>query len=233
MKTALVTGANRGLGYGFVQHLLGEGYIVFAGTRKLTEDLPKEENLFWIELDVTSDESIAQAFSFVKEKTNKLDLLINNAGVNKDTLSKWPKEVVSDLEHLNRDALLEMFNINTIGPILVTKQFLSLLVVEPSFIINISSCRASFHDEFENVTGNYGYRASKIAFNMMTFCSVFDLPENVKTFVVHPGNVKTGMNPYGENEPIDRAKKIMKITENWKEEFNGKFMRHDGSLYSL
>ena len=50
---------------------------------------------------------------------------------------------------------------------------------------------------------------------------------------VHPGNVKTDMNPSGENDPIDRAEKIMKITENWKEEFNGVFMRHDGKMYPL
>lgn len=233
MKSVLVTGANRGLGYGFVQHLLSSGYQVFGGVQKISENLPKQENLLWVELDVTNDASITSAFEFVSKKTTSLDMLINNAGVNKDTLAHWKKESVCNLLDLERDALLEMFNINTIGPILITKQFIPLLKNTPSFVINISSCRASFHDEFENVTGNYGYRASKIALNMMTFCSVFDLPKDIRTFAVHPGNVKTDMNPSGENNPIDRAEKIMKITENWKEEFNGAFMRHDGKPYPL
>ena len=68
---------------------------------------------------------------------------------------------------------------------------------------------------------------------MLTFCSLFDLPKNVKTFAVHPGGVKTDMNPNGEHVPIEQAEKMIAITKNWKEEFNGKFLRFDGTFYPL
>lgn len=233
MKTAVVTGGNQGLGSGFVECLLGRGWRVYATTRVQTEDLMSHENLTWVELELASDESITNAFETISREIESIDLLINNAGVNKDTATKNHKEKVSTLGFLERQMLLNMFNINAVAPLLMTQKFLPLLQGKPSFVVNISSCRASYHDEFENEFGNYGYRGSKIALNMFTFCSVMDLPENIKTFAVHPGSVRSHMNPTGANEPIERAEKIINITENWREEFNGKFMRYDGNLYPL
>ena len=66
---------------------------------------------------------------------------------------------------------------------------------------------------------------------MLTFCSVMDLPDNVKTFSVHPGDVKTDMNEDGTDLPFDQAKKIIEITNNWKDEMNGRFLRYDGTYY--
>jgi NAD(P)-dependent dehydrogenase (short-subunit alcohol dehydrogenase family) len=68
---------------------------------------------------------------------------------------------------------------------------------------------------------------------MMTFCSEAELPKNVKTFAINPGGVKTDMNPDGPNEPINKAEKIISLTKNWKDEYNGRFVHHDGSLYPL
>ena len=113
------------------------------------------------------------------------------------------------------------------------KHCLPLLNGKPSFVINISSGRASFKDEFENSTANYGYRGSKAALSMYTFCSTTDLPENVQTFSVHPGDVHTDMNPEGNQTPVEQAEKIIAITENWQEAYNGKFMRWDGTYYPL
>lgn len=232
MKTAFVTGANRGLGYGFVEHLLGKGFLVFASARKI-DTLPKKKNLIWIELDVKDDSSIENVFAAVKAKTDHLDLLINNAGINSDTSDVGTKKMIMQLDSLDRRALLNMFDVNSVSPILIIKRFLPLLTAHPSFIINISSCRASFHDEFERMNGNYGYRSSKVALNMMTFCSLADIPKNVKTFAVHPGSVRTVMNNTGEQEPLDQARQIIEITEHWKDEFNGRFMRYNGTLYPL
>ena len=68
---------------------------------------------------------------------------------------------------------------------------------------------------------------------MLTFCSVKDLPSNVKTFAVHPGSVKTNMNQQGDQTPYEQAEKIISITKNWKEEFNGRFLRYNGVEYPL
>lgn len=233
MKSAFITGANRGLGYGFAEYLSSNGFLVFAGTRKITDALPQHDNLIWIECDVTNDASIDKAFETIKTKTDSLTFLINNADVNKDTIPEGDKDLVSTLGYLDRKALMNMFDINSISPIIVTQKFLPLLKADPCYIINISSARASFHDGHAGSTANYGYAASKVALNILTFCSEAELPKNVRTFAINPGGVKTDMNPHGPNEPIKKAEKIIGLTDNWKEEYNGKFVHHDGTLYPL
>jgi NAD(P)-dependent dehydrogenase (short-subunit alcohol dehydrogenase family) len=233
MKSALVTGGNQGLGLGFVEHLLAEGWQVFATTRTDTSHLMHHPNLKWIQLDLGSDESLQKAFLTVSSEITSLDVLINNSGINKDTATHNHKGKVSTLPSLERDLLLHMFEINTVAPVLMVQKFLPLLNRTPSFVINISSCRASYHDEFENEFGNYGYRASKSALNMCTYCLVKDLPLHVKTFAVHPGSVRSRMNPEGTNEPRDQARKIISIIKNWNDDWNGMFMNYDGAPYPL
>ncbi len=231
-KAVLITGANRGLGLGFVKYFLEVGYKVFAGTRN-TESFPdlKSANLFIIKLDMSNDDSIKEAIKEISMNTNQLDFLINNAGVNKDSVAD-DKSLVSDLENLDRQILLKMFDINSISPAILTKYALPLLQRSKlGYVINISSCRASFKDEHVNSSANYGYRASKAALNMMTFASIHDLPENIRTFSVHPGNVKSDMNPWGETEPVEAAKQIIQITGNWKDDYNGNFLRFSGEEY--
>ncbi len=233
MMTAFVTGGGKGLGKGFVDYLLDRGYVVFSGERQ-PQNTPQRENLHVIPLDLSSDTSIAQSFELVSVQTDHLDFLVNNAGVNKDSATNNHKEKVTLLQDLDRESLLNMISINTIAPLLMVKTYLPLLMkAEKSFVVNVSSCRASYHDEIPNTSANYGYRASKTALNMMTFCSLTDLPTNIKTYAVHPGSVKTDMNPVGTDMPYDQAQKILAIAQNWKDEFNGKFLRYDGTLYPL
>jgi NAD(P)-dependent dehydrogenase (short-subunit alcohol dehydrogenase family) len=234
MKTALVTGSNRGLGRGFVEYLTDQGVKVFAGARKpesFDKELASHPKVRVIPLDVASDASIKKAARLVKAETDHLDYLINNAGLNKDSATNGRKEKVSQLKSLDRKTLLKMFEVNSIGPIMMVKEFMDWLSKGRSFVINVSSCRASYNDEYPNSSGNYGYRASKIALNMMTFCSRHDLPKKVKTFAVHPGGVKTDMNPGGTDDAYEQARKIIGITRNWKEKFNGRFLRYNGVFY--
>jgi NAD(P)-dependent dehydrogenase (short-subunit alcohol dehydrogenase family) len=126
-----------------------------------------------------------------------------------------------------------MLNTNAVSPLMITKAFLGMLTSDPSFVINVSSDRASYHDKLSNTHANYGYRASKAALNMYTFCSTWDLPNNVKTFAVHPGNMKTDMNPTGIDNPNDQTKSILQILDNWEDSLNGKFLNYDGNLYPL
>lgn len=234
MKTVFITGGGHGLGKGFVEYFLNNDFLVFSGEHNPNVEKNGHKNLRVISLDVSTDSSISNAIDLISRETDHLDYLINNAGLNKDTATNQHKELVSNLDTLDREALKKMFDVNAISPMMILQKSLQLLKKTPSaFVINISSDRASFHDELENSSGNYGYRASKIALNMMTFCSTWDLPENIKTFAVHPGSVKTHMNPTGTNSPIDQAEKIISITSNWKEDFNGKYLRYDGTLYPL
>ncbi|MDD4989055.1 MAG: SDR family NAD(P)-dependent oxidoreductase [Candidatus Pacebacteria bacterium] len=234
MKAAFITGADRGLGRGFVDFLLQEGYIVFAGVLEKGGDLPQAQNFFPIPLDVTDDVSIELAVMRVLQQTSSLHLLINNAGVNKNTATGNQKDLVSSLPDLDRKLMLKMFEINAVSPLMVTKKFLPLLLDDPSFVINISSDRASFHhQEPGDYKGNYGYRGSKIALTMLTFCSLYDMPKNVKTFAVHPGDVKSAMNSKGTQQPQEQAEKILNITKNWNDKNNGAFLNYDGSLFPL
>lgn len=233
MKTAFITGAGKGLGLGFAMSLLNSGYRVFGGLREFTENLPTKPNLTWVRCDVTSDQSLDEAYISIAAQTESLEILVNNAGVNSVSATLGHSEKVCTLKELDRKFLLDMFNVNAVSPLLVLKKFSKLMTAEPSFVVNVSSCRASYHDEFENSSANYGYRASKAALNMITNCTVTDLPSNVKVFAVHPGSVRTDMNPEGDSEPEVQATKIIAITENWKQEFNGKFLNFDGSYYPL
>ena len=233
MKYAFVTGTSRGLGKGFVEYLLTEGYFVFAGVREIKEEYKNKKNLEYVVCDVIDDKSIENVVKQISSKTDSVDLIINNAGVNKDSVTNNHKEKVCSLTDLNRNHLLEMFDANSISPLMITKYFLKLLKNNPSFVINISSCRASFHDEFEGGNPNYGYTASKIALNMFTFRTAKELPENIKTFAIHPGEMKSDMNPGGNQTPLEQAEKIMDITKDWKNEFNGKFLRWSGEKYPL
>jgi NAD(P)-dependent dehydrogenase (short-subunit alcohol dehydrogenase family) len=236
MKTALVTGSNRGIGLGFTKYLLNQGYQVFAGTRVPQEyppELANNPNLVIVKIDIANDDLIHSAVQDVMQHTDHLDLLVNNASINKDSATDGHKGLVCNLQDLDRDLMNKMFDVNATSQMMVLKAVLPLMTVDPSFVINISSGRSSYKDECENTYGNYGYRASKAALNMLTHASVFDIPPNVKTFAVHPGLVKTDMNPLGEDDALVQAEKMLDITKNWKEEFNGMFLRWDGTLYPL
>lgn len=231
MKYALVTGANRGLGLGFCKVLVSRGYTVFAGMRNITLFSNELDNIIPVEMHVEKDRSI-QNFCLKLSKENiKLDLLINNAGVNRRSESIDNPSGVSKIDNINRKDLLHMFNINSISPLVITSHCLPVMATDQCFIINISSGRASFSNESNNA--NYGYRASKVALNMFTKASVYDLPKNIQTFAVHPGLVMSDMNPDGDISPEEAAEKIMRITDKWSKSNNGAFLDNDGELFPL
>lgn len=234
MKIALVTGAGSGLGKGFVEFLSNNGYLVYAGIHHLTDENKKiGPNIRPISLDVEDDSSISKVIESIKREQGFLDLLVNNAGVNKDSATSGRKELVTDLKSLNRELLIKMFNVNALGPLMLIKAAVPLLANRGGFIINISSNRGSIAEAARNDNGNYGYKASKAGLNMFTKSLIVDLPKNVYVAAVHPGGVHTKINPKGDLEPREAASKIYKIVENWKPEFNGAFLNNDGSLHSL
>jgi NAD(P)-dependent dehydrogenase (short-subunit alcohol dehydrogenase family) len=240
-RIALVTGANRGLGLGFVHILLEKGARVFATCRdpesthdliSLQKDFP--DKLFIAKMDVTSDHEIDRIAKGFAQNFNKLDLLINNAGVNAKTLSKDNPDKLKNLSQLDRDLLLQMFNINSISPVMIAKSFLnSLRNSENSLIVNISSFRASFSDK--NEEPNYGYTSSKVALNMMTKELMIELlPYGINTFAIDPGRVQTDMN-YGEGELsiLDAAGNIIEVIEKFEPSMNGRFLTNRGNLAEI
>jgi NAD(P)-dependent dehydrogenase (short-subunit alcohol dehydrogenase family) len=230
MKYAFVTGANRGLGLGFCHQLVDKGYTVFAATRRVGEFPYTHAHVIPVELHVDDDDSIRRAYKEINERNVQIDLLINNAGVSKRSASVGSAEQVCELEHVNRQALLHMFEVNAVSPLMVVHYFLPLLSSN-SFVVNITSGRSSFANEGTNA--NYGYRASKMALNMFTKALVYDLPKYVQTFAVHPGIVATDMKPDGEVLPDEAARQVLSILDNWDTSKNGAFLNTDGSLFPL
>lgn len=227
MKYALVTGANRGLGLGFCQALVEKGYVVFAAVRDLSTFHYTHERIKPIEMHIDRDESIIRAFAELAARGEHIDLLVNNAGVSKRSASVGSGELVCELDKIDRRALLHMFDVNAVSPLVVIRHCLPLMSGRDCFIINITSGRASFANDGGS-NANYGYRASKAALNMFTQALVRDLPKNVQTFAVHPGLVATDMHPDGEIEPIDAARNILTMLDSWDPANNGAFLDDNG-----
>jgi NAD(P)-dependent dehydrogenase (short-subunit alcohol dehydrogenase family) len=118
--------------------------------------------------------------------------------------------------------------VDSVSPLIIIDK-LRTHMNDGSFIINISSNRASFNDPNPSPYANYGYRASKVALNMYTQALAVDMPEGINFFAVHPGSVKSTMNPSGLTNPIEAAQRILAITNNWNPINNGAYLNFDGT----
>lgn len=234
-KKILISGANRGLGFGFVRRSLDNGYFVFAGCRNPDQaidlkELEKKfpEKLFIINLNPTKLESIQNAVKYVQSKFNTLDILINNAGINSKSSGVDPN-IHLQIGKFQAEPMLEMFHLNSVAPLIMTQEFLELLSNSgKGRVINISSWFASLSTPQK---GNYTYSASKAALNMFTKILANDLSKNnILTFAVNPGWMKTDMGGKSASlDPYESAKSILELSENLQPEDNGKFFNHDGT----
>ena len=144
MKYALVTGSSSGLGLEITKSLLYSGYTVFGGSRSGTDI--EQENFYDVELDIASPESVEEFYETVREFTDKIHLVVNNAGIC-DMVS------VSDM---SVETLENHLAINTVGPFLLFQGLESFLIKNETHIISILSTAA--HYGYPNVSA---YNASK------------------------------------------------------------------------
>ena len=186
MKTALITGANRGIGLELAKQLQNNDYNVIVACRKSSPELETLNCQVEINFDVANEKSV-QALA-TKLINTKLDLLINNAGI----LGSM------GLDDLDYDSIRQQFEINTLGPLRVTENFLPHLS-KGSKVAIITSRMGSIAD---GSGGQYGYRISKTAVNMVGGCLAHDLKDQgIAVALLHPGYVRTGMT--GNNGLID------------------------------
>ncbi|BCJ47973.1 dehydrogenase [Actinoplanes ianthinogenes] len=142
-KTALVTGANKGLGYEIAAGLGSRGYRVVVGSRDRARGDAAVKLLdaagvdaFAVALDVTSDRSVTDAVGLIESRGGRLDVLVNNAGISGETGPGW----VQDPTTLNLDVVRTVVETNVYGAIRVTNAMLPLLRRSASpRIVNISS----------------------------------------------------------------------------------------------
>ena len=220
MKTAVITGASRGIGSEFVVRLLETGWRVYAGYRqdKHRLDLLENENLFTYQLDVVDNDSIA---AFASNVDHSVDLLINNAGVPD---GRW-----RNIKEIDDQWALNVININSLGPVRLVRSLYDKMSGENlSTVVMISSLMGSIDDCHSG--RSYAYRASKTALNMFTVAMKKEAREdNISFLILHPGWVKTRMG--GENAPVEMDTSVdgmMNLIEQHNLEESGRFVQYDG-----
>ena len=218
MKTALVTGANRGIGLELTLQLLDSGFDVHATYRSSKGGLEEIQNsaLNIHQMDVRNKEEI----SAVIKSISSLDLLINNAGI---ADGHWQSISEIDMEHA-----LEVLNVNAVSPVLVTQQVLPILSNQ-STIVMISSLMGSISDCRSG--RSYAYRASKTALNMFSMAMKNELDGmGSSLLIIHPGWVETDMG--GPNAPLSTDESVRGIMQRITEQnmsMSGRYVQFDGT----
>jgi len=235
MKTALITGANKGIGFETAKQLLENGYFVFIGSRNLengesaVEQLKKAgfENIEAIQLDVTDAASVEKARSEIGNKTDVLDVLINNAGINGGMPQAALEAPVESFQNV--------LDTNLYGVIRMTQAFIDLLKKsEQPRIVNVSSsgCSLTLHSDPSWVYYSHKaavYTASKAAMNMYTINLAYELRDTpFKVNAVCPGFVATDFNNHrGTGTVEEGGKRIAKYAMIAQDGPTGKFISEE------
>ena len=211
--TALITGADRGLGFGLTQELLNRGWTVIAGRNldwhELKELAPKfPQTLHILDLDVTSQESADAAAQAATSLISHLDILICNAGINRSA------HINSIREDQNYQDMLDELNINAIGCLRIVKAFLPLMDQGNHKRLCFVSSEAGSVAASKR-TGWFGYCMSKAGLNIAVKNLSNDLtPQGYEFRLYHPGWMRTYMrgtkNLAAELEPEEAANFALK-----------------------
>lgn len=227
MKYALITGANKGIGFEIARQLLQKDFFVIITARnpmKGKEALEKlkivSENVFFIGMDVSDSESIKSAVKLFEEKFNSLDVLVNNAGILIDRGTA--------IDRLDEDILWDSLRTNTIGPFLVTKHFLHFMN-KNGRVINISSELGALSS-----MGSYSpaYSISKTALNAVTkqFSGLL-AGRGIAVNSVCPGWVKTDMGGAGAQLPVEKgAETAVWLASEAPISLTGKFLKNKNEI---
>ena len=219
MKTALVTGANKSIGFEAARQLLQQGFYVYLGSRSLVNGLKAVEQLNSegldkveaIQIDVTDDESVKAARVGIGKKTGVLDVLINNAGIS----GEIPQSALDS----KIDNFRNVYETNVYGVVRVTQAFIDLLQKSPApRIVNVSSSVGSLSLQsdptwpFYNYAKFAVYSSSKSALNMYTVTLAYELRDtSFKVNAIDPGYTKTDFNRHqGTGTVEDAAARVVK-----------------------
>ena len=198
-RIALVTGANRGIGLEVARQLARSGCMVWLGARDSRHGaaaaaaLQAQGIVRFQALDVSSDESVAEAAEQIGKESGCLDILINNAGVALDS-SVSPSRVAMNM-------IRSTFDVNVFGCIRVTQAFLPLLRRSTAGrIVMVSSDMGSHTHQTDPSFAYYqlnpmAYISSKAALNAVTIAFAKELePEGIKVNSANPGFTATDLN---------------------------------------
>ncbi|MDE0582120.1 3-ketoacyl-ACP reductase [Planococcus sp. A6] len=201
-KTAIITGAGRGIGRATALALANEGVAVglIARTEKEIEQLAKEIRSLrgraaFAVADVSDPKQVEAAVQKLTDELGTIDILINNAGIGK--YGKFMELETEDWQN--------MLNINLMGMVHMTKAVLPQMVEKQGGdIVNISSSSG-----LKGTKGSSAYSASKFAVLGMSEALMQEVrPDNIRVFALAPSRVVTGMTDSG-NETEQEKEKFM------------------------
>lgn len=215
-KTALVTGANKGLGYEMARQLAERGYTVWAGSRDrgrgeaAAAKLASAGEVRALELDVGDAEGIRRAAQAVAGVTDHLDVLINNAGIAPPDAGK--------ASTADPQVVKAVFETNVFGVLNVTQAFLPLVRRSPAGrIVMISSGLGSL-SRLADPTDSLGtweqmaYSASKAALNAITIAFANELRDTpIKVNAINPGVVATDINNHRGMPPEQGVRRAIEM----------------------
>ena len=233
---ALVTGANKGIGFEVARAIARSGYVVLLGARNPTTGreaagtLTSERlDVRFVELDVTRMETISAAAARIEADFGKLDVLVNNAGI-ADSHDGPPSRV--SIEVMER-----VLRTNFLGAVAVAQAVLPLLrKSHGGRIVNVSSDLGSItrHGDARWKYAHVkvlGYCASKAALNMFTVQLAFELrDQGIAVNSVNPGFTATDLNAHrGQQSVEEGAAEIVRVAL-LEHGPSGKFLETGGEL---
>jgi len=230
MTITLITGANKGLGLETARRLIAEGHTVYMGSRDPVRGKAAADSIGgrYIQLDVTSDESVDAAVLEITGLEGRVDVLINNAGIAGDRTK--PADVTAqDLERV--------YAINVFGLVRVTRAFLPLLLKSPvPVMVNVASGLGSIGTvtdeskmEFHS-TASIAYSSSKSAVTMLAVQYSKAFPE-IRVNVVDPGYTATDLNGHNGTQTVtEGTDAIVKLALIGPDGPTGTFSDRSGSI---
>lgn len=215
-RVALVTGANRGLGYEICRQLAGRGLRVISTSRDeekgraAVASLASEGlDLAYRQLDVSDPESVAAASDWVAKEFGRLDVLVNNAGILLDLRHSNDISDTQSILEVEEEVMEKTLQTNTRGPLRVSQAFVPQMT-EGGYgrIVNVSSGLGQLSGMG---TGWPAYRISKTAVNAITRILAAEMEgSNIKINSASPGWVRTDMGGAdAERSPAEGADTIV------------------------
>jgi len=213
-RTCFITGANKGIGLAIARQLGQQGFTVWLGCRDLLKGEQAAAPLreagiaaHPIVIDVTSDASVQAAVLTLAAQQDRLDVLVNNAGISLGAFPPASEESLDDIRN--------MFEVNTYGPLRVTQAMLPLLRKAPAArIVMMSSSLGSLEKTLDLRSdiwqvGAAGYCASKSALNMFTVKLAKELAgTSIKVNAADPGYTATDLNGHSGPRSVEQAAAI-------------------------
>ena len=216
-KTAVITGANRGIGLSFCRLYKAQGYRVYAACRTPSQALSSLGVDVIDNVDVSEQQGVERLASVLDGVS--VDLLINNAGILRNEV----------LGSIDPDSIRQQFETNALAPLMVTEALRNQLAPNAKVAL-ITSRMGSVTDNTSG--GRYGYRMSKAALNIAGVSLAHDLKaQGVSVAILHPGLVGTEMiGGHGDITPDQAAERLSQRIDGLTLSNSGTFWHSSGDI---